>query len=67
MVIAPKKPSEEMANTLSKTVCQRIKRGKIQNSNHLHNVEHLKQSTFQNAWITSKVQRYDSNFELPSK
>ena len=26
-------------NTETKTVCQTVKRGKIQNSNHLHNVK----------------------------
>ena len=35
-------------NTETKTVCQPVKRGKIQNSNHLHNVKHLVQSTLQN-------------------
>ena len=35
-------------NTETKTVCQTVKRGKIQNSNHLHNVKHVEQSTLQN-------------------
>ena len=35
-------------NTETKTVCQTGKRGKIQNSNHLHNVKHVVQSTLQN-------------------
>ena len=35
-------------NTETKTVCQTVKRGKIQNSNHLHNVKHVVQSTLQN-------------------
>ena len=35
-------------NTESKTVCQTVKKGKIQNSNHLHNVKHVVQSTLQN-------------------
>ena len=34
--------------TETKTVCQTVKRGKIQNSNHLHNVKHVVQSTLQN-------------------
>ena len=34
--------------TVSKTVSQAVKRGKIQNSNHLNNVKHVVQSTFQN-------------------
>ena len=28
-------------NTETKRVCQTVKRGKIQNSNHLHNVKHV--------------------------
>ena len=28
-------------NTETKTVCQTVKRGKIQNSNYLHNVKHF--------------------------
>ena len=28
-------------NTETKTVCQTVKRCKIQNSNHLHNVKHV--------------------------
>ena len=43
-------------NTETKTVCQTVKRGKIQNSNHLHNVKHVVQSTLQNMCITFKVQ-----------
>ena len=43
-------------NTETKTVCQTVKRGKIQNSNHLYNVKHVVQSTLQNMWITFKVQ-----------
>ena len=35
-------------NTETKTVCQTVKRGKIQNSNHVHNVQHMVQSTLQN-------------------
>ena len=35
-------------NTETKTVYQTVKRGKIQNSNHLHNVKHVVQSTLQN-------------------
>ena len=35
-------------NIVTKTVCQTVKRGKIQNSNHLHNVKHVVQSTLQN-------------------
>ena len=34
--------------TETKTVCQTVKRGKIQNSIHLHNVKHVVQSTLQN-------------------
>ena len=34
-------------NAETKTVSQTVKRGKIQNSNHLHNVKHVVQSTFQ--------------------
>ena len=34
--------------TETKTVCQTVKRDKIQNSNHLHNVKHVVQSTLQN-------------------
>ena len=37
-----------LSNTLSKTICQRVRRGKIQNSNHLHNEENMMQSTFEN-------------------
>ena len=36
-------------DTETKTVSQTVKRGKIQNSNHLHNVKHVVKSTFQNA------------------
>ena len=43
-------------NTETKTVCQTVKRGKIQNSNHLPNVKHMVQSTLQNMRITFKVQ-----------
>ena len=35
-------------NTETKTVCKTVKRGKIQNSNHLHNVQHVVKSTLQN-------------------
>ena len=35
-------------NTETKKVSQTVKRGSIQNSNHLHNVKHVVQSTFQN-------------------
>ena len=35
-------------NTETNTVCQTVKIGKIQNSNHLHNVKHVVQSTLQN-------------------
>ena len=35
-------------NTETKTICQTVKSGKIQNSNHLHNVKHVVQSTLQN-------------------
>ena len=38
----------EGGGTVSKTANQAVKRGKIQNSNHLHNVKHVVQSTFQN-------------------
>ena len=40
----------------TKTVSQTVKRGKRQNSNYLHNVKHVVQSTFQNMCITFKVQ-----------
>ena len=30
-------------NTETKSVCQTVKGGKIQNSNHLHNVKHVVQ------------------------
>ena len=43
-------------NAETKTVNQTVKRGKIQNSNHLHNVGHVILSTFQNMRITVKVQ-----------
>ena len=43
-------------STETKTVRQTVKRGKIQNSNHLHNVKHVVQSTLQNMCITFKVQ-----------
>ena len=33
-------------NTETKTVSQTVKRGKIQNSNHLHNVKHVVQLKF---------------------
>ena len=35
-------------NTETKSVYQTVKGGKIQNSNHLHNVKHVVQSTLQN-------------------
>ena len=35
-------------NTETKTVCQTVKKGKIQNSNHLHKVKNVVQSTSQN-------------------
>ena len=35
-------------NTETETVCQTVKGGKIQNNNHLHNVQHVVQSTLQN-------------------
>ena len=42
-------------NIETKTVSQTVKRGKRQNRNHLHNVKHVVQSTFQNMRITFKV------------
>ena len=39
-------------NIETKTVSQTVKRGKRQNRNHLHNVNHVVQSTFQNMCIT---------------
>ena len=41
-------------NNETKTVSQTVKRGKSQNSNHLHNVKHVVQSTFQNMRISEK-------------
>ena len=41
----------------TKTVSQNVERGNIQNSNHLHNIKHVVQST---------TKPYDSNFELSS-
>ena len=35
-------------NTETQTVCQTVKRGKIQNSNHLLNEKHVVQSALQN-------------------
>ena len=35
-------------NIETKTVSQAVKRGKRQKRNHLHNVKHVVQSTFQN-------------------
>ena len=35
-------------DTETKTVCQTVKRGKMQSSNRLHNVKHGVQSTLQN-------------------
>ena len=35
-------------NTETKTVSQNVERGKIQKSNHLHNLKHVVQSKFQN-------------------
>ena len=35
-------------NTETKTVCQSVKRGKIQNSNHLHHGKYVVHSTLQN-------------------
>ena len=35
-------------NIETKTVSQTVKKGKRQNRNHLHNVKHVVQSTFQN-------------------
>ena len=43
-------------DTETKTVSQTVKRGKIQYNNHLQNVKHVVQSTFQNMSITFKVQ-----------
>ena len=37
-----------LSNTETETVYQTVKRDRIQNSDHLHNVEHVIQSTFQN-------------------
>ena len=37
-----------LSNTETKTVCQPVKRGKLQNSNHLHNIEHMILSICQN-------------------
>ena len=39
---------EGRGNIETKTVSQTIKRGKRQNRNHLNNVKHVVQSTFQN-------------------
>ena len=35
-------------NTETQTVCQTVKRGKIQNSNYVHSAKHVVQSTLQN-------------------
>ena len=35
-------------NTETKPVCQTVKTGNIQNSNHVHNVKHMVLSTLQN-------------------
>ena len=35
-------------NIETKTVCKTVKTGKIQNSNHLHDVKHVVHSTLQN-------------------
>ena len=54
--------------TVSRTVSQAVKRGKIQNSNHLHNVKHVLQSTFEkNTKQLLKYKPCNSNFELYSK
>ena len=36
----------------TKTVCWSVKRGKLQKSNHLYNVEHVVESNFQKMLIT---------------
>ena len=54
-------------NTETKTVCQTVKRSIIQNSNHLHNVKHVVQSTLQNMRRFLKYKPYNSNFELSGK
>ena len=48
-------------------VSQAVKRGKIQNSNNLHNVKHEVQSTFQNTEKLLKHKPYTPNFEVSSK
>ena len=46
-ILEQKKPTFwSKRNTETKTVSQTVKRGEIQNSNHLHNVKHVVQSTF---------------------
>ena len=39
---------EGEGNIETKIVSQTVKRGKRQNNNHLHNVKHVVQSTFEN-------------------
>ena len=39
------RPTKEGAET-NKIVSQTVKRGKLQNSNHLHNIQYVAQSTF---------------------
>ena len=55
------------ANIETKTVSQTVKRGIRQNSNHLLNVKHVVQSTFQNMRKILKCKPYNSNFEHTSK
>ena len=42
----------KLSYTDTKTVYQTVKSDKILNSDHLRNVEHVMQSTFQNVYIT---------------
>ena len=46
----------------SKTVCQTVKRGKIQNSNHLHNVKACNIINISKCVNVFKYKPYNSNF-----
>ena len=55
------------AETVTECQKQNVKWSKIQKSNHLHTVEHVVQSIFQNMLTTFKHKPYNSYFEFSSK
>ena len=50
------KGAEEVGGTVSKTVSTAVKRGKIQNSNHLNQFKACGTINISKYWITFKVQ-----------